>query len=343
MKIGIVGGGAIGGFLAVLLSSAGIEVIVYDIRPSCADPAVVLRDGTRLTPRAPIIQTTEPRLLGEVSVCLVAVKSNATGVVGDVLADVLYPTTPVVTFQNGLRNLPLLRERLGERATGGAITFHVEQRDDVRRISSKGRLFAGGVDDPRINALARACGTSGQRLELRRDIEAVMAGKLLLNLNNGVCAATGMSIREVLACRDARWSFAQCVREGRAILNATNMPAARVTVLPPSAFATVLMLPDALIARVAVWMARVDPDARSSTLVDLDHGRTTEIDALNGEIVRRAGELGVFAPVNECVTEIVHDHEAAIRAGRRPRFIDPAELRRQIASALRPRLPTMVI
>src|SRR6185503_9475464 len=71
----------------------------------------------------------------------------------------------------------------------------------------------------------------GETLELRGDIEQVRAGKLLLNLNNGICAATGATVLEFLRSADARWCFARCLLEGDRILRACGLEPGRIAPL----------------------------------------------------------------------------------------------------------------
>ncbi len=71
-----------------------------------------------------------------------------------------------------------------------------------------------------------------------------------------------------------------------------------------------LRLPDALFFRVASAMVKIDPHARSSMLDDLDHGRATEIDHLNGEILRLAAAHGLRAPANQAIFDLVKRAEA---------------------------------
>jgi 2-dehydropantoate 2-reductase len=75
-----------------------------------------------------------------------------------------------------------------------------------------------------------------------------------------------------------------------------------------------LTLPDFVCTRVASRMLAIDPQARSSMWEDLQAGRKTEVDYLNGEIVRLAERLGRGAPVNARLTALVH---AAEDGGRR--------------------------
>jgi 2-dehydropantoate 2-reductase len=337
MSIGIVGSGAIGGYLAVALSAAGCPVVLYNARTQSRAPVLVRIDGSVQRPWAPIQLTSAPADLAAVSLCIVSVKSPATRDVADVLASALADDVPVVSFQNGLDNLRTLRKRLGDRVHGGVVTFHVLREAHYRRRASMGKLIMGGGDVPRVQQLAAWLRQSGERVELAEDMDSVIYGKLLLNLNNGICAATGRGIRDVLLSRDCRWAFAQCVREGLQVMRAAGIEPARVSALPPGALAKALTLPDAIVARASVAFTRMSPVARSSTLADLDRGRRTEIDDLNGASVKIANQLRIDAAINSLVVGIVHEHEALAVAGRRPRYLSPEELRSRIES-LRPRI-----
>ena len=167
-------------------------------------------------------------------------------------------------------------------------------------------------------------------MEIRDDIADVAAGKLLLNLNNGICAATGLSIAASLRDADARWCFARCIDEGRRVMKAAGLRPARASVLPAWAVALVMRLPDAMVLRMARTLIAIDDRARSSTLQDLDRGRRTEIGELNGAIVKLAAEAGTAAPANARVTEAVRAHEKAVELGQTPAWLRPAELRSRI-------------
>jgi len=84
--------------------------------------------------------------------------------------------------------------------------------------------------------------------------------------------------------------------------------------VPANWIPCVLALPDALFRLVAAGMLAIDPLARSSMWEDLQARRATEVDWINGEIVRLAERLGRAAPVNARLVALVH---AAEQGGRR--------------------------
>jgi 2-dehydropantoate 2-reductase len=341
MRVGILGAGAIGGYLGVCLSAAGAEVTMVGrewLVQARSQLAAVPQSGRALLPRASLRVVTEADALADADICLVTVKSKDTDQAGAVLAGILDVETPVVSFQNGLDNARRLGAHLGsERVTAGVVTYNVF-RDGPRFCKATiGDLFAGRLDGSRgekLRRLASDFATVGERLQLRRDIDAIILGKLLMNLNNGVCAAAGVSIADSLRSRDARWVFARCLLEAMAVCKGAGLRPARVTVIPSTWIARLLSLPGSLVALLARSIGRIDPAARSSTLQDLDRGRTTEIDDLNGAIVALARVHAMTAPANETIVSIIHDLERAGARGELLPYVEPAELRRRVERAM---------
>ena len=88
----------------------------------------------------------------------------------------------------------------------------------------------------------------------------------------------------------------------------------KLTAVPPSVLPWVLRSPDWLFRKVAQPMLRMDPLARSSMWEDLELGRRTEVDWLNGEVADLARRHGLVATANERVQELI---KAAEQGGRR--------------------------
>lgn len=336
MRVGIYGAGAIGGYVGVKLSAAGLPVVMIAreelVRRAGELECTDVR-GAATRPRSDLAVSADARELAGVDLCLVTVKSSDTEAAARALDDVLSADCAVVSLQNGLGNARVLRQRLGAReVAGGVVTFNVTREGPARfRQSTSGTILIGPTS--RSIALARALAARGEHAEVRADIEDVMAGKLLLNLNNGVCAATGLGIAASLRDRDARWVFSRCITEGVRALRAAGLRPARVAALGPRTIARVMALPDAIVHRLARVLIRVDESARSSTLQDLERGRRTEIDELNGAIVRLAEERGGRAPANAEVTRLVRELERAALAGEPLCHVSPRALRDAIGTA----------
>ncbi len=337
MRVGVFGAGAIGSFLGIRLSAAGVPVTLVG-RSSLVDARDVLValgvDGSEVRPADDLIATSDHTALADVDICLVSVKSRDTMNAARALADVLAPDAIVVSFQNGLRNPARLREVLKQTVVPGMVSYNVlrEGAGGFRQATS-GPIVTGPGEGPsaaKMKELAAAFERAGDELELRKRVGDVMCGKLLLNLINGVCAVTGLTIAEAVRSRTVRWSFAQLMREGLSVMRAAGLRPATVIGMPPGAIARLLALPDAIVLRVAKKLVSIDPRAKSSTLQDLEAGKATEIDDLSGEIVRLAAQKGRLAPANRVIVDVVHSLEIA--APPLP-FLTPDELRERIAAA----------
>lgn len=256
----------------------------------------------------------DPAIAARADLVLVTVKSAATAEAGRDLAAVLKPGAIVVSFQNGLHNAQVLRTALPRHAVlTGMVPFNVIARGQGRfHQGSDGVLeadeHAGLV--PWLPAFAAA----GLPLVLRRDMPAVLWGKLLLNLNNAINALSGVPLKEELSQRDFRRCLALAQRELLDLLRAANQDIASATSIPPRWLPRLLDVPDWLFRRAAGRMLAIDPLARSSMWEDLQAGRPTEVDYLNGEVVRLAQALHRRAPVNARMIDLVRDAE---RGGRR--------------------------
>ena len=219
LRVGVLGAGAIGGYLGVRLSAAGARVTLVGRRALVeqADQLhAIALDGTEVRPDPSLAVTEDPAALEEAEVVLVTVKSGATAEAGQLVAAHAGPDATVVSFQNGLRNAAILREALGPRVVAGMVSFNVIREQEGARLvqATRGPLVSGigeGLHAARVRQLAARFEAGDLPLRRHEHVEDVLAGKMLLNLNNGICAATGLPIAESLRSRDARWCLARCM------------------------------------------------------------------------------------------------------------------------------------
>jgi 2-dehydropantoate 2-reductase len=313
-RIAIFGAGSIGSYLGGRLShSSEISLIGRSgMAAMVAASGLTLTDlhGYRLqiAPEA-IDFRTQARAASEAALVLVTVKSAATAEAARELAGVLAPDAVVISFQNGLHNAQALRERLpGHTVLAGMVPFNVVQREPgAFHQASSGSLMV--EDSTSLSPFQASFAAAGMPLELRTDMPQVQAAKLLLNLNNAINALSGLPLRDELATRDWRRCLAMAQREALRIYDAAQIHPARLTPLPPRWFPRVLELPDFLFRRIASRMLAIDPSARSSTWDDLVAGRRTEVDYINGEIVKLAESLRLTAPVNARLVGLIREAE----------------------------------
>jgi len=303
LKIGIMGAGAIGGYLGVRLSAVGYPVTLIG-RPRLLDEKADLSatnlDGNTARPGSNLKVETTPEALKDVDVCLLTVKSRSTLEAAEQLSEILPASTPIVSLQNGIRNVARIKSiGLSQPVFAGMVTFNVVRKSAALAKGTSGPIMLS--HDSRLSDFVQALAQAGEPIKLSKDMPAIQRGKLLLNLNNGVCAATGLHILETIQNRQCRRIFAECIKEGLLAMKKQNQKIAAIGVLSPALVQSVLRLPDFLFARLAGGMMTIDPHARSSTLQDLDRGVPTEIDDLNGEILALAKSSNMEAPANQTI------------------------------------------
>lgn len=313
MKVGILGAGAIGCTVGGQLAIGGTDVVLVGRSGVGERIAAGLRlsrwerEPVRVPPER-VTFGTGPELLRGCDVVLVATKSSGTGEAGRSLRGVLGPGVPVGSLQNGVRNAGILACELpGHPIWPGMVPYNVVWTDD-------GRLHQG-TSGPLVlplaaEALVARVRQGGGEAVTHPDVPSVQWGKLLLNLNNAVNALSGLPLREMLSDRGYRRILADVIDEGRTVLRTASIRPRGVGRLRPGLAPTALRLPDWLFFRAASAMIRIDPEARSSMADDLLRGRLTEVDELNGEIVRVAAQQGATAPLNAGLVRLVHARES---------------------------------
>jgi 2-dehydropantoate 2-reductase len=317
MTICVYGAGSVGCYVGGRLAGAGGDVVFVGRQRLARQ---IARDGLTLTDwRGAELRVPTPRYetvpdpAAWADLVLVTVKSPATVQVGEQLAARLKPGAVVVSFQNGLHNAELLRDRLpGVTVLPGVVGFNVVNRGGGRFHCAT----EGALEVQRHAALvgfAAAFQRAGLPLVQRDDMAGVQAAKLLLNLNNAVNALSGLPLKEQLSQRAYRRCLALAQREALAVYAVAGLTPVKLTPLPPRWMPTLLGMPDAMFVRIAGRILAIDPFARSSMWEDLEAGRTTEVDYLNGELTALASKHGIQAPVNQRLVALIHDAETGGR------------------------------
>jgi 2-dehydropantoate 2-reductase len=315
MKIGVFGAGAIGGWLGGRLILAGHDVVLLGRpKPNLAQQGLTLTDysGARWqVPPEKLLYTSDSGRLADREAVFVTVKSAATAEAGETLAKVLPPSAVVASFQNGVSNAPTLREKLpGHDVRAGMVPFNVLWKSETHlHNGTSGPLELEGSEGP----LSRALVEAGFEVVLHENLERVAWTKLLVNLNNAVNALSGVPLREQLSTPGYRKVMAAVLREGLSVLKAAGIKPVRIGRLIPALAPVAMGLPNWLFLRVAAAMVKVDPQARSSMWEDLERGRITEVDFLNGEIVKLGAKHGVQTPVNSKLIELIRGAEKSAK------------------------------
>jgi 2-dehydropantoate 2-reductase len=309
------GAGLIGGYLGGVLAHAGARITLLG-RAHVIDP---LKQGLKMTdlegrtlhvPTGDIRRTTEPACLAEADIVLTCVKSGATAGAAAELAQYAEPGTVVVSFQNGVGNADILRQGAPScDIVAGMVPFNVMQPAPTHwHRGTAGALFAGR--HAALTGLVPQFAAAGIALKFSDDMPGVQWAKILLNLNNAVNALSDLPLKAELSDRNYRLVLAACISEALTALKADNIPLQQINRTPPQKLPSILRWPDFLYQNIAMRQLKMDNKARGSMLEDLALARKTEIDDINGAVVRLAEKNGIPTPVNRKIIELIRTAES---------------------------------
>jgi 2-dehydropantoate 2-reductase len=315
--IGIAGAGSIGCFVGGMLAAGGRRVALL------ARPRVIGEietHGLRLTSvddadkRLAANQfalSENPDVFAAAAIVLVTVKSADTAGMADIIARHAPADAVIVSLQNGVGNAALLREKLpGRTVLGGMVPYNVIALGEGRfHQATSGDI----VIERDAAGTAERLSVPGLQVRATDNITGVQWGKLLFNLNNALNALADLPLRQQLAQRSWRKLYADQVAEALAAIKADGIRPVSSAPLPVSFIPPLLRLPDALFQIVLGRTMKIDPEARSSMWEDLQRGRRTEIDYLQGVITEIAGRRGLKAPLSRRIVELIRQAEREAR------------------------------
>ena len=293
----LVGPGAMGCLHAALLAEAGLPVTLLDHRPeraaliSAQGVRLVLPDGPERTVAVPCTADAAP--LFPADLVLIFTKAYDTAAAAETARPAVGPDTTVLTLQNGLGNYEVLQQAFTPAqvlagTTPSGATLLAPGRV---RLAGRGEITLGSPagDRTRAEAAAKLLRRGRLAVTVTDDPDAALWRKAIVNAAiNPLGALTRRRNGELLE------------QEGlRALLGEVAHEAHRVAVAHASALAD--LDPVAAVEQVC----RVTAVNQCSMLQDVLAGRRTEIQQINGEIVRRGQAVGLSTPLGVTLTALV--------------------------------------
>ena len=306
MKIAVLGAGAMGSLFGGRLSAVkNCRVLLYDINKEHLD--TIARQGLAIEAADASARTFHPEVAASPAdvrgsdVFIVFVKANATKEVAERFAPFAGPETLALTLQNGLGNAEVLSSRFGEARTAAGVTSEGATYLGPGRIRHAGRGFTylamSDGDNSKLAPLSELLSAAGFENHLETEVDSLIWSKLIVNVGiNALTALLGVPNGRLLDLEKARELMADLVAEASAVAAARGV---RLTFADP--------------LKAVLEVARKTADNRSSMLQDVDRDRPTEIDMINGAVVREADQLGISVPVNRTLTRLVSALELARR------------------------------
>jgi 2-dehydropantoate 2-reductase len=295
----IVGTGALGTLFAARLAASGANVTLLGTWKNAIE--AFNREGARLLQpdgsgtQFPVRATDDPLTCEGADLAIVLVKAWQTERAARQLEKCLPEHGLAVTLQNGLGNREILSARLGAGrvALGVTTTGATLLGPGLARIGGEGVISLEA--HPRSRELSGLLRGAGFRVEIVRDTNALVWGKLVINTAiNPLTALLRIPNGALLERPGARLVMAALARETAAVATAQGVP-----------------LPFTDPVSKAEDVARQTAANRSSMLQDVKRGAPTEIDAICGAVVRAGEERGVQAPVNWTMWRLVSALQSA--------------------------------
>ena len=303
MRVCVVGCGAVGSlFAANLAQLEDVDVWAYDV--SAEHVAAINGDGLRLSGAGDVVgQLQATADAAELPACdfgIVATKAMHTGEAIEATAHA-FATGAVASVQNGVGNEETIAAHVqrvirGTTFPAGRIVAPGHVQWDVRGDTTLGPFEPKPAAMEDVERLAEACTRAGMPTRAAPDARGAQWRKVIFNAaTNPVGALTGLTHGRVCDDPALRRLVSALVDEGKAVCAAQDI--------------ALDSDPEALIDHAARRV--VAYDHKASMLQDVEARRATEIDWLNGGIVRFGRERGVATPLNEAITALVKGMESA--------------------------------
>ncbi|OPF65595.1 ketopantoate reductase family protein [Hydrogenophaga sp. H7] len=296
LQVAVLGAGAVGCFYGGMLARAGHRVTLIG-RPQHVQ--VFEAQGLRMQTLAfdetvKLHASTEASAVAGADLVLFAVKSPDTETAGAQMREHLKPGALVLCLQNGVDNAERLRAVLTGVQVAAAVVYVATEMAGPGHLRHHGRGELVIEPSPASERVAQALAAAGVPTEISDNVRGALWAKLILNCAYNALSAVGrIAYGELVQQPGVKDTMRDVVAECRAVAAADGVT------LPGDV--------DAAVRRIAETM----PSQYSSTAQDLMRGKPSEIDHLNGHVVRRGEALGVPTPANRVLWAVVKLVEAA--------------------------------
>jgi 2-dehydropantoate 2-reductase len=303
MRIVIVGPGAMGCLFAAFLSKSPEEIWILDKdkeRAAAINQQGILIEGISGNWQARVRVTADAQEIGKPDLIIISVKSydtkeaiiRAKTLVGD--------NARILTLQNGIGNIEIISEVVGNDKVIGGVTNQGATLLDTGRIrhAGRGETVIGRIDGRipvEMRSIREIFNRGALETRISRDIKSLLWSKLIINVGiNALTAVTRLNNGRLVEFEGTRKILREAVTEAVRIAKRK-----RIKLIYDDPLAKVEAVCEATATNV------------SSMLQDVLRKKRTEIDFINGVIVRQGQELGIPVPVNSILLDLVKTIEAS--------------------------------
>jgi 2-dehydropantoate 2-reductase len=291
MRIAVMGSGGTGGYFGGLLARAGEEVIF--VARGAHLEALRMRGLTVKSRLAgeftlPVRATDSPNEVGPVDLILFCVKTYDTDSAAESIRPLIGAETMLLSLQNGVDNAERIARIAGHDSGLGAVAYVVsaiEAPGVIAQTAGPGKIILGelaGGTGALIARLHGALQSAGISAEVHPDVRIAIWQKFLfICAFSGVTALTRVPIGPIVTDQVTHDLFRGTVEEAEAVARCGGIE-----------------LPEDCVEQALAMAASVEPWGRGSMYHDLANGLRLELEALNGEVVRRGDEQDIQTPLN---------------------------------------------
>lgn len=313
-RVAVMGAGAVGSYFGGMLARAGARATLIG-RPKHVE--AIRKDGLLLDTvtfkeRVAMNASTDPADVRDAEFVLFCVKTLDTEKAARAIAPHLSPEAIVISLQNGVDNVARIRAASAIDALP-AVVYVAAALPEPGHVKHSGRgewivgeymsaAAQSSAPQSRPERVAEMCAAAGVPCHISKNIEVDQWTKMVMNCaGNAVTAIAQTSFAHVARNLDTREVLRTLINECVAVARAAGVA-----------------LPDIDWTEKGLKNAETLGEATSSTAQDIARGKPTEIDSLNGYIVRRGKDLGVPTPVNSTLFALIKliEESSARRRGR---------------------------
>lgn len=299
MKIAIVGAGAMGSLYGAKLSAVpSNEVYLLDVWKDHVDAVnqsglLMEEQGTEIV-YDKVKATSDAEEIGPCDLAIVFVKSTLTSIAVKSNRAVFGPDTIALTLQNGLGNIDLIRTEIGDQNVVAGTTAHGATMlgPGKMRHAGSGKTIIGELDGSlfqRIQMIAQVLRDAELETEISGNVLGLVWDKLLVNVGiNALTGITGLHNGELLKHPEIEALLEAAVEEAAAVAKAKG-----------------IILDDQDPVAHTKQVCTATAVNKSSMLQDVLNHKQTEINMINGAIVREGMALGISTPVNMVLTNLI--------------------------------------
>jgi len=298
MKVAVLGAGAMGSLFGGLLAEAGNQVTLIDIWKEHVDAintkGLKIDETKGVKTVKEVKATTDPSQVDPVELLIVFVKSTVTEVALESAKSIVGDNTTIITLQNGLGNIEQIEKVVGKGRIIAGVTSHGSTLlgPGCIRHAGRGDTYLGEIDGritKRLNRIAEVFNRAGIKCRVETDILSLIWSKLIINVGiNALTAITGLKNGDIVKYPEAEEILEQAVEEAVRVAQSRGIK---------------LQYDDPVAHTKEV--CRLTAQNRSSMLQDVLNMRKTEIEMINGAVVREGEKVGIPTPVNRVLTNLV--------------------------------------